>query len=309
MSHPTRFRYWLILLGVALSALATHARSTQAETPAEAEPADKPKQEIEWVRLLREKGQPLALQTAIVRYKPIDVAKAGVVVDLIGAIHIGDESYYDALNRQFEEYDVVLYELVAPEGTKIEPGNRHRGGHPVSAMQNGMKDMLKLEHQLERIDYSKKNFIHADMSPDEFAKSMTDRGEGFGQMFFKMMGMSLAEQSRQQAQGKSTDADLLMAFFMPDRALRMKRIMAEQFSEMESLLVGFAGPEGSTIITERNKKALEVLTRELGKGHKKIGIFYGAGHMEDMHERLLRDFQLQPTKTFWVDAWDLRGKK
>src|SRR5690606_5962948 len=132
---------------------------------------------------------------------------------------------------------------------------------------------------------------------------------GFAQMFFKMMGMSLAEQSRQQAQGKSSDADLLLAFFQPNRAQRMKRIMAEQFDGMESLLVGFSGPEGSAIITERNKKALEVLAREIGKGHKKIGVFYGAGHMDDMHKRLLRDFQLKPVETFWVDAWNLRESK
>ena len=309
MTYPARFRYGLILLGVALSALAAQVRSSLAEAPATAEVADKPQQDLQWVRLLREKEQPLALQTAIVRYQPVDANQAGLVVDLIGAIHIGDRSYYDALNRQFDEYDVVLYELVAPEGTKIERGSRNRSGHPVSAMQNGMKDLLQLEHQLELIDYTKKNFVHADMSPEEFAKSMADRGEGFAQMFFKMMGMSLAEQSRQQAQGKSSDADLLLAFFQPNRAQRMKRIMAEQFDGMESLLVGFSGPEGSAIITERNKKALEVLAREIGKGHKKIGVFYGAGHMDDMHKRLLRDFQLKPVETFWVDAWNLRESK
>ena len=32
-------------------------------------------------------------------------------------------------------------------------------------LQNGMKDMLELEHQLQHIDYHKDNFVHADMSP------------------------------------------------------------------------------------------------------------------------------------------------
>ncbi len=292
-----------LLLGLIYSAFAAHsAQAAEASRPQE-DKADDSK----WVRVLRGDGQsPLAMQTSIVRFKPADGTRAGLVVDLIGAVHVGDKAYYDALNRQFEEYDVVLYELVAPPNTKIPRGAENRSGHPVAAMQNGMKDLLELEHQLERIDYTKKNFVHADMSPEEFAKSMADRGESFLQMFFRMMGMSMAQQSQQQAQGKTTDMDLLLAFFQPDRALRLKRVMAEQFDQMESLLVGFSGPDGSTIITERNKKALEVLDEQIDKGQKKIAIFYGAGHMDDMAARLRDEFKLKPTKTFWLDAWNLR---
>ena len=28
-------------------------------------------------------------------------------------MHIGDKAYYDNLNKEFEQYDVLLYELVA----------------------------------------------------------------------------------------------------------------------------------------------------------------------------------------------------
>ena len=64
-------------------------------------------------------GEPLALQTAITRYRP---AKGDLVVDLIGAVHIGEREYYRQLNTQFELYDVVLYELVAPQGTRADAG-------------------------------------------------------------------------------------------------------------------------------------------------------------------------------------------
>ena len=42
--------------------------------------------------------------------------KHDVTIDLIGAVHIGEKAYYDKLNKEFEQYDVLLYELVAPEG-------------------------------------------------------------------------------------------------------------------------------------------------------------------------------------------------
>ena len=48
----------------------------------------------------------------------------------------------------------------------------------------------------------------------------------------------------------------------------------------------FEGPEGSTLISERNKRALEVLKREIDRGRHKLAIFYGAGHMPDMAQRL-----------------------
>ena len=44
--------------------------------------------------------------------------------------------------------------------------------HPISLLQNGMKDLLELEFQLKGIDYTRKNMVHADMSPDQFAESM-----------------------------------------------------------------------------------------------------------------------------------------
>ena len=48
-----------------------------------------------------------------------------------------------------------------------------------------------------------------------------------------------------------------------------------------------------------------MLRKELAKGNKKIGIFYGAAHMPDMSRRLQADFGLRPTTEEWVKAWDM----
>lgn len=82
--------------------------------------------------------------------------------------------------------------------------------------------------------------------------------------------------------------------------------MAKQFGSMEALLAGLSGPDGSTLITERNKRALQVLHQQQAAGKRKLGVFYGAGHLADMHERLQKEFHLIPVKTTWIDAWDLR---
>ncbi|MEM1304341.1 MAG: hypothetical protein AAGG46_05575, partial [Planctomycetota bacterium] len=91
-----------------------------------------------------------------------------------------------------------------------------------------------------------------------------------------------------------------------DRSRRLKVAMAKQLAQSESLLSAFGGEEGSTLITERNKVALEVLEREIAAGRDRIGVFYGAGHLADMDERLRRDFKLAPVGVEWLTAWDLR---
>ena len=45
-------------------------------------------------------------------------------------------------------------------------------------MQNMFKDVLQLDHQLEDVDYTRPNFVHADMSPDDFKKAMEERKKG-----------------------------------------------------------------------------------------------------------------------------------
>ena len=261
--------------------------------------------EIQFVRLRKDEGkEPVALETAITRYVPADGDPKGLHVDLVGAIHVGEKDYYEKLNEVFADYDGVLYELVAPEGTKIPRGGRKSsGGSAITYLQQMLKNTLALEFQLEHVDYTKGNMIHADMTPAEFSASMKKRGESFFKMFFKMMGQAMAMQSKNP--NSMNDAQLLVALLSRDRAFKLKRLMAVQMQDVEMHLALLYGPDGSTIITERNKKALEVLDREIKNGKKKLAIFYGAGHLPDFETRLKKDFGLKRDSQRWLEAWKL----
>jgi hypothetical protein len=265
--------------------------------------SDQPKSDLEFLRVRRDKrDQPVSLDTSIVSFKS---ATSGLRVDLIGAVHVADQRYYEDLNRQFKEYDVVLYELVAPTGTRVPKGG---GGsrHPVGRMQQAIKSMLDLSFQLDHIDYQRPNLVHADMSPEEFAKSMKDRNESFVELLFRMMGQAAAKQASQDG---PSDFDLLFALFSNQRALKLKRILATQFEDLETQMNIIEGPQGSTLISERNKKALAVLREQADSGKKRIAIFYGAGHMPDIARRLETDFGLKPYDQKWIAAWDMSGGK
>ena len=297
-----RFESVLVVVGLFLANLIVR--------PAEsAEPAAKPAENAaksKYLRIVRDaQDRTIGLETAIISFGPAAPQAADVQVDLVAAVHIADKAYYEELNKRFARYDAVLYELVAPEGTRIPKGGRKdkRAGNMLTGFQLGMKDMLKLEFQLDQVDYTRTNFVHADLSPDQFAKSMKDRKEGFSDIFTRLLAYALAKQAQG---GDGGEMQMFMALFDNNRALALKRAMADQFQEMEGMMAVFEGPKGSTLIGERNKRALDVLKQQISAGKKKIAIFYGAGHMANMEKRLCADFSLKPNQTQWLQAWNMK---
>jgi len=88
--------------------------------------------------------------------------------------------------------------------------------------------------------------------------------------------------------------------------LALKRVVAEQFEDLDGAMGALDGPEGSTLLTERNKKALEVLKQDIDDGQRRLAIFYGAGHMPDMAERLENEFSLKRQgDEQWLTAWNM----
>jgi hypothetical protein len=315
---------WQMAAGLVSAQTAVVNENKQTAKP---KPAAEPTLGTDWVRLkYDEHGEIIGMQTAIVRYaspkatnhtatangdatangaKTSDSTPPDVVVDLIGAVHIADVAYYRGLNERFKQYDALLYELVAPEGTVVERGRGASNTHPVGFMQNAIKSFLELDHQLQYIDYTKPNFVHADLSPDQFLAAMRDRNETFIQMYFRLMSQAMKQQNEMSSRGESLDFDLFSALFAKDRARRLKIALAKQMAEMESMMVSLGGEQGTVLITDRNKRALEVLRAQIKAGKKKFGIFYGAGHLADMHNRLEKDFGLVPVEITWLTAWDL----
>ena len=191
-----------------------------------------------------DQDKPGALQTAIVRYKGKSGTKyAGKIVDLVGVVHIGQSEYYADLNKRLAKYDSVLYELVAPDGTRIRPEDLEKRRSVLASMQTGMKDMLNLEYQLELVDYMAENFRHADMSPDEFVEDLERRGDSIWKMVARMMGAGLASQA-----STGGDAGMLFAMFSNDRSKKMKQAMARQLVDIELVTAGMDDANGDNTL-------------------------------------------------------------
>lgn len=283
-------------------------QDTAAPAPEKAtneKPKKKSTKHDRFVRINKdEKGRPISMDTSTIRYTKKMPDGTELAVDLVGVVHIGEKDYFAAFNEQFKGYDALLYELVAPEGTKVDARNQD-GVNPVAALQKGMMAGLDLQFQLEHINYNASNFVHADMTPEEFGQSMTENNESVAKMFFRMMGTSAA------MSGSSGEAEMLRALMSSgdERTYRLRRSAASQLIKMDVGMVAFEGDNGSTIITHRNGKAFKVLQAQIDAGKRKLGVFYGAGHLPDMERRLIEEFGMTAGEPQWQVAWKLRAEK
>jgi len=253
----------------------------------------------EFLRYVDDEKHP-RLESAIATYRNAD----GVVVHLVAAVHVGEKSYYEGLNKTFKGYDALLYEMVKPKNMAA-PVRGQRTGSAVSGFQRFLTDVLELEFQLDGIDYSAPNFVHADLDVETFYKLQEERGESLLTLMFRSMLSEMQRQSAGTGARPITIFDLLAAMNSPDSGRQYKLLLARQFQDIEAQIAGVEGKEGTVLVAERNKAALKVLRETIGAGKKNIGVFYGAGHMRGLENALIGEMGFRRTGTEWRVAWDM----
>lgn len=328
---------WLVLallaIGIALARARAGDDRPPPAAPAAAHPGESPaaayaedaaaaSDKLEFVRFSDDGKGGGTLDTAIASYEN----SAGVAVHLVAAVHVGEKAYYKGLSDTFDRYDALLYELVKPRDAAVpgaadddaenEPGAgdardgpQVRGAAAIGGLQAMLKNVLKLEFQLEQINYDRPNFVHADLDVETFNEMQAERGES---LFRLMLRSMMHEMSRQrQGEGRAgrqvTIFDLLAAMRSPDSARQYKLLFARHMQDIEAQIQGIEGKDGSVIIAERNKAALRVLERSIAEGKRSIGVFYGAGHMRGIEDALLDEMGFKRTGVEWRIAWDMRA--
>jgi hypothetical protein len=256
--------------------------------------------EPDYVRFV-EDDKGASLETAITQFKNA----AGATVDLVGAVHIADKSYYETLNERFKTYDAVLYELVGgpmPKQGDIENRARDPKLMWLGELHVRMQKSLELSSQLKEIDYQAANFVHADMTVEQFEASKEKKNESF----LSLMVKAFAVQSDLTENGKAPKSPgivkLLEILCRQDSATELKRYIGREFDSMETLMAGLESGDGTVIVTERNKIALGVMDQQLKLGKKHLAIFYGAAHLPKMEEQLAKH-GFQRVKNEWLKAW------
>jgi hypothetical protein len=256
----------------------------------------------DYVRFV-EDAKGASLQTAITSF----TNAAGVTVNLVGAVHIADKSYYDDLNERFKHYDSVLYELVGgPMPKKGDIADRPRDPKLMwlSELHKKLQATLELHSQLADVNYQAANFVHADMTVEQFESAKEKRNESFLSLMVKAYFVQSELAGSADAPGSPGLVKLLEILCRKDGAVEMKRVIGREFDSMETLMAGLEAGDGTVIVTERNKVAFKKMEEEIKLGHKHLAIFYGAAHLPKMEESLIQ-LGFKKGRTEWLRAWTL----
>jgi hypothetical protein len=230
----------------------------------------------------------------------------------VGAVHLGEGDYYDDLNKRFQNYDVVLFELVS-DGQNLPTIGEERQDSVLGSLQRAMCNLLGLQFQLDRINYKAKNFVHADLSPKELSDAMAARGESLPQLLMKLIRLSTDPELQKALDEKGYKDNslqginpLLILLRGPtnEERLKIRRFMAQGLIGSDAVMKLLEGEKGFSLITDRNIEVMSVLNKETALGRRKLAIFYGVGHLPDLHTRLkAQGYRLDSVE--WVNAWNM----
>jgi len=260
---------WRICALALLASLAAVSLASAAAPPQKEQPT-------RFTRIKRDKdGKPLALQKAIVRYAPAKSSKAseGLTVDLVSVVHVGDREFYQDLNKRFKDYDVVLY-----EGVKGQPKSKLllvvAGALSMVLDYDSVSKEMDLDAQHTYVDYDAKNFVHADVTWDEWGERVTKKGHTTTSVTLGVAA-DLYKMVRKNKQSPMNAKD----------PLQRKISLAEQFDRTQHDN-DLGETIGMLILDVRNDACIDVLKKQIAAGKKKIAIFYGSAHNPDFERRL-----------------------
>lgn len=220
-------------------------------------------------------------------------------VTLVGAIHLGERSYYQTLNQRFRHFDAVLYEMVGDDSPR--PEKTEFSLDPIMLLQYSSGWLLHLEHQIGSIDYCAPNFIHADMTTAEFLSAQLKYQDGVLVWFLRTSGYQLGIDP--VGSEFYEDLELLKLIFLPDLRRTLLCSSAVTMTDLRTSAAPLEGKNGSSILTARNEKAFQILREELDSGKKNVAVFYGAAHLPDFMHRLEKELGMKPEKIEWVPCW------
>ncbi|XP_057968652.1 uncharacterized protein LOC131158084 [Malania oleifera] len=230
-----------------------------------------------------------------------------------------------------------------PAVKKSAKDSRSRSFNILGFIQRLMARALVLDFQLDCIDYQAENWYHADLDYETFKLLQREKGEFYftfardmtlkstkamaqpipipedlGPVRSKLLwasrslpmplvGLLIIGSVCADAENSESGYPELEALSRLDVGAAMKLFLAKRLTSEFSLVTADV-EEGSVIIGERNRAASLELRRAMDKGHSRIAILYGGGHMPDLGRRLQEEFDLTPSRVRWITAWSIRNQ-
>lgn len=247
-----------------------------------------------WTRFTAPRGDaPGALEIGIGRFFH---APTRTTLFLVGAVHIADRSYYDALQDVLDSCDVVLFEGVGPKAGDAPPSDAQIARmDALFELQLRLNDALGLTFQKDGLDYQRRFWRNADVDFGSLTGELDARGVALPtdsplvQGLLKMVLGGL---------------DLAQAGVDPRMRAMLKRQVAAALAMADSMMALQMKGLSEVLLDWRNDAALRVLDEELAEGAagRWLALFYGAAHLPDFATKLAaRGFEFEGAT--YLPAW------
>jgi hypothetical protein len=188
--------------------------------------------------------------------------------------------------------------------TPLDPARFSWSGTRIQAE---LAAALGMRFQLDEIDYGPAHFRCSDMDLDQLDAAFRARGAEFSEIAGGLTGTSLFGRLAVFMLRLVRVADIFLEGAIADS---MKVTMIEAFSDEKVIdqLMARAGPGlAEVLIDERNQVVVDDLKAAIAgePGLRSVAIFYGAGHMPDLAERLRAQLGYVPAETTWLRAMEV----
>ena len=243
----------------------------------------------------------------------VPVRGRGPTVWLVGVTHLGESRYYTELQRFLEEQTLVLF-----EGIGATNGEFRSTQEDTYSLQADLARSLGLAFQLNAIDYDQPHFRNSDLTLDQLAEAFSRMHEDqpaarggldVGQLVELMEGEGLM--------GALARLATTVIAASPRIQAAAKVTMIEAFSSLpanlkESLAVPPSlQPLLVVLIDERDKVVVHDLQTALRSKPRpeSVALFYGAGHMADLEQRVRDALRYRPGEERWLTAFSVDVKR
>lgn len=230
----------------------------------------------------------------------------GPKITLLGAVHIGEKSYYREIQRRLDKADLVLFEMMGDPREVKALEEEVRRNCPEHLDMLTPKDSDNLNHgkiaklagltkQTREINYERPHFVHADITLREMYTALNSKKMSICNrlMQAKTPNNQPSAEPIQSNLPSKTDNEVSRGVI----ALTLVKKILETRQTIEN---------DKKIIFDRNDIAINVLKNEIKhvSSGQEIVIFYGAAHMEDLELSLLKmNYRYESSE--WLQAFPL----
>ena len=254
----------------------------------------------------------------------------GPTVWLVAVTHVGTPDYYAQLQGFLDAQPLVLFEGVGAKNNKFRL--HEATGY---SLQNALAEALHLRFQLDAIDYSRDHFRNSDLTVAQLRRLLEDSQTppatpaGGASVRPAPGAPAVEEQDDSASAGGSGDLNQLLQIMQgtgllgglarlgvsaiaasPRLQAATQIALIEVLGQLPEDLSQMGGlPESmrrlvKVLIEERNKTVVSDVQSALKERPRRpsLAVFYGAGHMLDLEQRLRTALRYEPASEQWHTA-------